>query len=287
MDAGTKLCCLIGNPVGHSISPLIHNSISEKMGINMVYTAFAVESDNVVEAVRGAYALGINGMNVTVPHKVAVMEALSQIDELAQRIGAVNTLVRAEDGFKGYNTDIIGLMRLLEDAGIEIKGNSFIILGAGGASRAIVYLCASCGADRIFLLNRSVDKAKQLAEEVNSFFPDIVEALPLKDYGRIPKGKYPVIQTTSVGLYPNCDVAPVEEDDFYELVSEGVDIICNPTNTKFMKLCAKHGAEAYNGLKMLLYQGVAAYELWNNVKVPRNICDEVLTLMEKEMQKNG
>ena len=122
MDAGTKLCCLIGNPVGHSISPLIHNSISEKMGINMVYTAFAVESDNVVEAVRGAYALGINGMNVTVPHKVAVMEALSQIDELAQRIGAVNTLVRAEDGFKGYNTDIIGLMRLLEDAGIEIKG---------------------------------------------------------------------------------------------------------------------------------------------------------------------
>ena len=287
MDAGTKLCCLIGNPVGHSISPLIHNSISEKMGINMVYTAFAVESDNVVEAVRGAYALGINGMNVTVPHKVAVMEALSQIDELAQRIGAVNTLVRAEDGFKGYNTDIIGLMRLLEDAGIEIKGNSFIILGAGGASRAIVYLCASCGADRIFLLNRSVDKAKQLAEEVNSFFSDIVEALPLKDYGRIPKGKYPVIQTTSVGLYPNCDVAPVEEDDFYELVSEGVDSICNPTNTKFMKLCAKHGAEAYNGLKMLLYQGVAAYELWNNVKVPRNICDEVLTLMEKEMQKNG
>ena len=186
-----------------------------------------------------------------------------------------------------HNTDIIGLMRLLEDAGIEIKGNSFIILGAGGASRAIVYLCASCGADRIFLLNRSVDKAKQLAEEVNSFFPDIVEALPLKDYGRIPKGKYPVIQTTSVGLYPNCDVAPVEEEDFYELVSEGVDIICNPTNTKFMKLCAKHGAEAYNGLKMLLYQGVAAYELWNNVKVPRNICDEVLTLMEKEMQKNG
>lgn len=287
MNAKTKLCCLLGNPVEHSISPLIHNTLAEKLNINLAYTAFKVEADNIKAAIEGAEALGILGMNVTVPHKCAVIPYLDEIDDLADKIGAVNTIVTTENGYKGYNTDIIGLGRQLCEEGIMIKGREVIILGAGGASKAITFLCAQEGAAKVYLLNRSVDKAAGLAKEVNRYFNDIVVPMELKDYYKLPKGKYPVIQTTSVGLYPNVDNAPIEDDEFYDLVEAGVDIIFNPAETRFMQLCRKHGAPAYNGLKMLLYQGVAAFELWNGVKVSDETAKELLALMEKEMQVNG
>ena len=188
MDAHTRLCCLIGKPVGHSLSPLIHNTLAAAMGINMVYTAFAVDEMDVGAAIRGASAMGFGGLNVTVPHKCAVIPELVELDPLAEHIGAVNTLVPVEGGFKGYNTDIIGLKRELEEAGITIAGQEVIILGAGGASNAITYLCASEGASRIWLMNRSLDRAKRLATEVNSHFPGIVKAISLTDYHIIPKG---------------------------------------------------------------------------------------------------
>lgn len=287
MNARTKLCCLIGNPVEHSISPLIHNTLAEKMHINLAYTAFKVEKDNVGNAIRGAKALGILGMNVTVPHKCDVIQYLDEMDELAAKIGAVNTIVTTNNGYKGYNTDIIGLGRQLREEEIQINGRDVIILGAGGASKAITYLCAQEGAARIFLLNRSINKACELANEVNEHFSNVVVPMELNDYGQLPKKKYPVIQTTSVGLYPNVDKAPIENEDFYELVEAGVDIIFNPKETKFMKMCKAHNAPAYNGLKMLLYQGIAAFELWNDVKVSDEHVQEILALMEKEMKING
>lgn len=279
----TKLACLIGNPVGHSISPLIHNTLAEKMGIDMVYTSFAVEDENVGAAVNGAHAFGYKGMNVTVPHKCNVIPFLKEIDPLAQKIGAVNTLVPCEGGFKGYNTDIIGLARELSECGVTIAGNEVIIIGAGGASRSIVYLCADLGATRIWLLNRSVDKAEALAAEVNTYFGQVVVPLALDEFKKIPHAKYPVIQTSSVGMHPKTGVAPIMDEEFYELVSVGVDIICNPAETEFMKLCKRHNAQAYNGLKMLLYQGVAAFELWNEVKVSQELSDYVYGLMQAEM----
>lgn len=283
MDAKTKLCCLIGNPVEHSFSPMIHNMLSERMNINMIYTAFRVESSMLEDAVKGAWALGINGLNVTVPHKCAVIPYLSDIDPLAAKIGAVNTLVRSENGFKGYNTDITGLGRQLDEENVTINDNSVIILGAGGASRAITFLCAQKGARKIWLLNRSLSKAETLAREVNGYFGEVVTALPIENFSDLPKGKYPVIQTTSVGLFPDTGCAPIENDDFYEYVSDGVDIIFNPSETEFMKKCRKHGARAHNGLKMLLYQGIAAYELWNNVHVPQETAREILDMMEREI----
>ena len=287
MNAKTALCCLIGNPVEHSISPLIHNTLAERMGINLAYAAAKVETDAVGDAIKGAKALGVRGMNVTVPHKCTVMDYLDEIDELAYKIGAVNTIVTTDKGYKGYNTDIIGLGRQLDEEGIVVTDNEVIILGAGGASKAITYLCASKGAKRVWLLNRSLDKAVELADEVNRSFGDIVKPLSINDFKQIPQGKYPVIQTTSVGLHPNDDAAPIEDESFYDLVSAGVDIIFNPPETKFMKLCKAHGANAYNGLKMLLYQGIAGFELWNNVKVSDELAKDILTLMEKEMNQNG
>ena len=282
MDAKTKLCCLIGNPVAHSLSPLIHNTLAAEMGINMAYMAFAVEPGLVEDAVKGATAMGFLGLNVTVPHRCAVMKYLTGTDPLAAEIGAVNTLVRTDNGFKGYNTDIIGLRRELTEENVIIKDREVIILGAGGASNAITYLCAQMGAKHIYLLNRSLEKAENLSACVNRKFGNVAEAMRLEDYHRIPDGKYPVIQTTSVGLYPHIDDSP-EEDDFYKLVSEGVDIIFNPAETAFMKKCREYGAPCYNGLKMLLYQAVASFELWNNVTVPKELTDEVLKMLEKEL----
>ena len=282
MNSKTKLCCLIGNPVEHSISPLIHNFLAEKMDINLVYTAFKVEDELLGQAVRGAKALGVLGMNVTVPHKCNVMEYLDEIDDIAAKIGAVNTVVTTQNGYKGYNTDILGLRRQLVEEGIVIKGREVIIIGAGGASRAITYLCANEGAKKIWLLNRNLPNAQALANEVNQSYTDVVCPLTLDEYVKIPKGKYPVIQTTSVGMYPNTDKAAIEDREFYELVEAGVDIIFNPFETKFMKLCKDSNAKAFNGLKMLLYQGVAAFELWNGVKVSEELSKEVFSLMEKE-----
>ena len=286
MDAKTRLCCLIGNPVGHSLSPMIHNTLAEELGINLCYTAFKVEKDRLHEAVAGADAFNILGMNVTVPHKCEIIKELSDIDPLAARIGAVNTLVRVDGGYKGYNTDAIGLYRELEEENIIIKDKEVIILGAGGASNAITYICADKGAAKIYLLNRTFDKAKKLADDVNSHFGDVVVPLAISDYRLIPEGKYPVIQTTSCGLYPNNDDAPIYDKEFYELVEAGVDIIFNPAKTMFMMLCKESGARAYNGLKMLLYQGIAAFELWNNIKVPKNLADKILGMMERKLKES-
>jgi len=280
----TKVCGLIGNPVAHSISPLIHNSLAEFQNIDLAYVTFKVESGKVAEAVRGAYELGVFGLNVTVPHKNEVIDSLVDMDPLAKNIGAVNTLVRVNGGYKGYNTDMLGLQRQLVDASIELAGIDVIILGAGGAARAIVYLCAREGAKSIYILNRTLENAQQLANEVNTVLDtNVVIGMKIQDYKELPNKQFITIQTTSVGLHPNDDCAPIENYDFYDKVSVGVDIIYNPTKTKFMKLVESKGKRAYNGMKMLLYQGVCAFELWNEIKVSEDVIEEVYALMKKEL----
>ncbi len=284
IKASTKVCGLIGNPVGHSISPLIHNTLAERLGIDLAYVTFKVEKGRVKTAVEGAYELNIQGMNVTVPHKQSVMESLVSIDPMAKAIGAVNTLVRTENGYRGYNTDILGLKRELEDENISLKDEQVIILGAGGASRAIAFLCAQSGAKRVYLLNRTVMKAEEIAAAVNAHFEkNIIVPMDINNYPKLSGDKYITIQTTSVGLHPDDDKAVIEDMEFYKMVKAGVDIIYNPAETRFMKLVKMNGAPAYNGLKMLLYQGVAAFELWNNISVSREDAMYVYDCMKKEL----
>lgn len=283
----TRVCGLIGNPVGHSVSPAIHNNLARLTGKDMVYITFKVERGDVEAAVRGAYSLNILGLNVTVPHKSEVIDSLVDIDPLAKAIGAVNTLVRVDGGFKGYNTDILGLARELEDEGIELADSKVIILGAGGAARAITFLCSSKGAKKIYLLNRSVDKAQDIAHAVNTHFNnEKVIPMNIADYADIPGDDYIVIQTTSVGLHPNDTAVVIDDESFYKKAAVGVDIIYNPAETMFMKLIKAQGKKAYNGLKMLLYQGVSAYELWNDCKISKKEADEVYKCLEKELGIN-
>ena len=167
MDGKTRVCGLIANPVEHSMSPLMQNFYAERTGVNLAYVPFKVEDDKVGDAVRGAFALNILGLNVTVPHKQRVMEYLADMDEDARAIGAVNTLVRVQDGYKGYNTDGAGLKRALDTAGIGICNENCILIGAGGAAKAAAYVLAKGGAKSIYILNRNQEKAAGLAGYIN------------------------------------------------------------------------------------------------------------------------
>ena len=174
IDGKTRLIGLMGNPVEHTLSPVIHNGISERMGIPSVYMPFHVEAERVSDAVKGAYALNVLGMNVTVPHKNAVMKELVEIDAAAEHIGAVNTLVRIDGkgGYKGYNTDMMGLRRQIHEDGVNLCRRTVVVLGAGGAAKAVVYMCLLDGAEKVYLLNRTVEKAQAIAVQMNGLGKD-------------------------------------------------------------------------------------------------------------------
>lgn len=268
INGRTRTCGLIGDPVEHTLSPLIHNTLAERLGQELVYVPFHVERGRLAEAVKGAEALNILGLNVTVPYKSEVISCLAEIDKLAEDIGAVNTLVRTPGGYKGYNTDMEGLYRAMRSEGIRIEGERIILLGAGGAARAVAWLCAARGAEKVYLLNRTLDRAETVAEEVNtSAGRRVVCPMGLADYAQIPEGKYLAIQGTPIGLSPSNGDVVIADAAFYEKVHTGFDLIYNPWETKFMRLVKAHGGRACNGLKMLLYQGIIAYELWNRVDV--------------------
>ncbi|MCM1154413.1 MAG: shikimate dehydrogenase [Roseburia sp.] len=281
----TRTCGLIGNPVEHTLSPLIHNTLAGDCGQDLVYVPFLVEEGKVEEAVRGAYALHILGLNVTVPYKSEVMAALVEVDGLAAKIGAVNTLVRTEGGYKGYNTDMSGLYRAMTGEGIRLEGEEIILLGAGGAARSVAFLCGEQKAAKVYLLNRSREKAVQVAGEVNAAFGrDFIMPMSLSEHPKLPDKKFLAIQGTSVGLSPHDDEVIIEDMAFYQKIHTGFDLIYRPFTTKFMKLVEDAGGKAYNGLKMLLYQGIDAYELWNQVKIDEK---EAALVYEKLRQAMG
>lgn len=282
----TRTCGLIGNPVEHTMSPAIHNTLADAMGENLVYVPFRVPENSVKEAVEGAWALNLLGCNVTVPYKSAVLPYLKEIDPLAEKIGAVNTLVRTDGGFRGYNTDMPGLYRAMCGDGVKPEGEKVLILGAGGVARAVAMLLAEKGAQKAVILNRTVEKAERVAEEVNTISGrNFAEAMAVENYGSLPEGeRYLCIQATNVGMFPKTDEAVIEDAAFYQKIHTGYDLIFNPAKTRFMELTEAAGGRAFNGLKMLLWQGIIAYELWTGTKVGDNLAERVYTAMKQAMK---
>lgn len=282
----SKVCGVMAYPVEHSMSPLMHNFYAEKTGMDLVYVPLKVREDQVEAAVKGAFALNFTGLNVTVPHKQAVMKYLTEIDEDAQAIGAVNTLVRQEEGFKGYNTDAAGLSRAMREAGVTVAGRKCVLIGAGGAAKAAAHVLAKEGAAEIYCLNRGIDRAEALAELMNQRFGRrIMIPMALSDYGKLPEGPFLVLQTTSVGMHPKVNEAPIEDEAFYKKVETAVDIVYTPLETRFMKLVKEAGGKAIGGLDMLIYQGIIAYELWNPEAIfTPGLIEEARQLMIKELE---
>lgn len=284
IDGKTRTCGLLGNPVEHTMSPAIHNTLAKRRGHNLVYVPFLVEQGNLAAAVKGAYALNVLGLNVTVPYKSEVMESLAEVDALAAQIGAVNTLVRIEGGYKGYNTDMLGLYRAMTEDGVKVEGEEIVLLGAGGVARAVAYLCASKKAARVYLLNRTLTKAKEVAEEVNQAAgKEIVIPMMLSEHEKLPDKKFLAIQGTSVGLAPRDEEVVIADASFYQKIHTGYDLIYRPYQTRFMKLVEEAGGKAYNGLKMLLYQGIIAYELWNEVTITKEDAQAAYEKMKEAM----
>ncbi|MCR4990383.1 MAG: AAA family ATPase [Lachnospiraceae bacterium] len=249
---------LIGHPLGHSISPVIHEYLGHRLGIDVSYDLFDTEAEALDEVVTSLCKNGIKGVNVTIPYKTGVIKHLSYVDAPVKNIGACNTIVCKEDGLYGYNTDYSGLSRALSDYGLELKDKKVAILGAGGASKAVRYLCSIKGAAKIYIFNRTVREEG---------------ILPLSDFDKYASEGFDlIIQTTSVGMYPDTQKCVIEDEKLLSDAAAGFDLIYNPLETVFMKSLRSSGKFAYNGLRMLLYQGVEAFKLINNVNdVPHDI----------------
>ena len=271
--AEDKLSGLIGHPLGHSVSPFIHEYLGSRLGVSVKYGKFDIEEKDITDTVKSFLNEGFAGLNVTIPYKSTIMQELVAIDDAPSKLGAVNTIVNTGDGFKGYNTDYLGLKRELDYYGIDIKDKNVVILGAGGASRAVKYLCTLFGAKQILQFNRTPGKDGALSYS---------EALSL------PKeAKQIVFQTTSVGLFPNVSDSPIMEESFFDGVEYGIDIIYNPLETQFMKMVKAHGGIAYNGLRMLLYQAVEAFKLFYKIDdISPNIEEDCYLNLLFNMNKN-
>lgn len=304
IDGKTGLLGLLGNPVEHSVSPVLHAALASKRQDNYAYLAFRVEKEHLGAAVEGAYALGAKGLNVTVPYKKEVMHYLCEIDEKAQVIGAVNTLVRTEHGYKGYNTDMPGLYRAMCYDGVSLEGKNVVVIGAGGVANAVMGMLLEAKVKKILILNRTKEKAKQLSERFLTAYTAGTTAVTVASYeedyltvmdemardtagtGHMTPSDWLAIQATSLGMSPRTDAVAIEEPAFYDRIACGYDLIFNPYETKFMKLVKAHGGKSFNGLRMLLFQGIYAYELWNNISIPDEWAADVLQQMKEAMGIN-
>ncbi|MBQ9608263.1 MAG: shikimate dehydrogenase [Lachnospiraceae bacterium] len=276
---------IFGNPIKHTLSPVIHDNLSDMLGLNERYIPFQIE-ERLGDYVKAAYESQILGLNITVPYKEKVIPYLVDIDEDAEKIGAVNTLVRADGGYKGYNTDMEGLYRSVTEAGFEIKDNNIIMLGAGGAARAVAYMCVKYGAKKVYIVNRTLEKAEKLADDMNMIKKDNANEktfIPIaaSDYIRIPNDRYLFIQSTSIGLNADDGLPLVCDENFYDMADAAVDLIYNPEKTKFLEVMSKKKIPYINGLKMLLYQGIIAFEYWNNVKISQDMSEKIYSELKK------
>ncbi len=253
IDAQTQLYGIIGNPVRHSLSPIIHNGAFRRMGLNAVYLAFEVK--NLKEAITGIRGLGIRGVSVTIPFKTEVIPLLDVVDDVARRIGAVNTIVNEGERLIGYNTDWTGAVEALEEK-VDIRGKKVVLLGAGGSARAIAFGLKERGC-QVMIVNRSEEKSELLAKELGLIHcpPSSIEELE----GDI------VINTTSVGMFPD-----VSETPFSKVVLKKgmtvMDIVYRPLWTRFLQEAEQRGCVTIDGLEMLVHQGAAQLEIWTGKK---------------------
>lgn len=271
IKGSTNIVGLIGHPVEHSFSPPMHNVAFDALNMDWAYVAFDVDPFNVKSAIEGAKSLNIRGFNVTIPHKIEVMKYLDEIDEVAGLIGAVNTI--DFKSMKGYNTDGIGAVKAIEEVA-SIKNKNVVVAGAGGASRAISFYIAKYGAESVTILNRNVEKAQSLADDINLI--DDVNADSIKNIKDHVADADILIDTTPVGMHPNVndDAIICAEDMHEDLVV--FDAVYNPNETVLIKEAIKANAKPVYGIKMLLYQGAESFKIWTGQNPPVDVMEDAL-----------
>lgn len=273
----TRLLGVIGNPIEHSISPQLHNTISMYLNEDLAYVPFRVEKNNLESAVRGLKSLNFVGFNVTIPYKSDIIKYIDVNTREALLIGAVNTVKNINGKLYGYNTDAEGFYKsFTREAGTDFKDKKVALIGAGGAARAIAVKIALQGASKIYILNRTISKAANIAEVVNNNIKCVAEYYQFDKYSEnILKQCDVIINTTSLGMYPDVDISPVE--DTFQFSSHQIvyDVIYNPSRTKFLFAAENRGCKTINGFGMLIYQGIYAYEIWTGLKLPDDLVNNL------------
>jgi shikimate dehydrogenase len=270
INGQTKLVGLIGYPVEHSLSPAMHNSAFAALNLNWCYVPLPVLPERLGEAGAGLRALGFVGANVTVPHKEAVMSYLDEVAPEAQAIGAVNTIVVREAELIGYNTDWQGFFTTLNEGSFSLHDKQAVVLGAGGAARAVVYALAQAGA-QVAILNRTPSRAHALVQDFSPLFSALsLCALPLtwQALEERTTEAHLLVNTTPVGMWPDADRSLWPEDLAFPGHLTVFDLVYNPRQTKLLWQARTAGAKVIGGLGMLVHQGAAAFELWTGEKAP-------------------
>jgi shikimate dehydrogenase len=269
VDGKTVLYGIIGNPVSHSFSPAMQTSAFQHLGINAVYLPFPTTESNLPHALDALYLLNIRGFNVTVPFKEKIVKHLPLLSDEVKLLGSVNTVVRTDNGWKGYSTDGSGFIRSLKEKKVELAGKSILLAGAGGAARAIALSLANQELASLSILNRTHEKARllnELLESSGTKTPIKINPINTESFDII-------INTTSVGMEGNQCLFTKEQINSSKLV---VDIIYNPPETPLLVEARRMGIPGYNGIGMLLFQGIEAFEIWTGEKAPIQVMEESL-----------
>jgi shikimate dehydrogenase len=268
----TKILGVMGDPIEHSLSPVMHNAAIQHLGLDFVYVPLAVKPADLPAVLAGLQAIGCGGFNATIPHKQAIMAHLAEISPVAKAIGAVNTVWRVPSGWAGTNTDILGFLAPLQALP---KPRKAVILGYGGAARAIVAGCLELGCTEVWVVGRDADKLAQFQASwpgVNlqiQEWPQLAALLPAVDL---------VVNCSPVGMYPQGDNCPLTLTEIDLLPSEAIvyDLIYTPRPTKLLQLAADRGCQTIDGLEMLVHQGAAGFEIWTGAKAPIEVMRQAL-----------
>lgn len=254
---------LIGEKLGHSLSPDIHEDLYRYLNIDAKYNLFPIEKENIQDAVKALKVLGIKGCNVTIPYKEIAMKQLDYISDEAKKIGAINTILVKDNKTYGYNTDYYGFKSMLDKDGVVIQNNEFYVLGSGGAAKAIVQCLLDFCASKVVIVSRDKERAQK------KFVDDRLNFMTYEELKFIKKS-YAVVNTTPCGMYPKVDSTPINR----EILSKfglAIDIVYNPEETKFLIESRLEGLKIVKGLYMLVAQAMKSEEIWNEIIISREI----------------
>ncbi len=292
LDSKEKLFGLLGNPLGHSLSPLLHKYLLKKIGQEGQYRMFEIKENQLAETVNGMKTDGFLGFNVTIPYKQAIVRYLDEVDEEAHFIGAVNTVFFSKDRLLGFNTDGQGFVAAMKNSEVDLDNCSAIVLGAGGAARAVTFNLIRHGAKKLFIFNRTEQSTKNLVKEVRETFQSVeVDSgdLDAKAISSVLGSFQLIINSTSLGMWPDISKTPY----FFERGASGqvaIDLVYNPLQTKFLKSAQEAGAKTVDGLDMFIFQGSASLKIWlgleNNIDFNRDQLRNYLTLELKKNEHN-
>lgn len=277
-DAQTRLCALIGNPVEHSLSPLIHNAAFKARGLNFVYLAFRVEESQVGQAIDGIRALNICGASVTIPHKVTALRHMDQLDPVAEKIGSINTVVNDGGILIGYNSDGTGALEAFQGQDIDLAGKSVLVLGSGGAARAITFtLVMSTKIRRLTIAGIVKNELAALAGDLRKVSKVPVKTAIMEDrfFEHDASSEDVLINCTPVGMYPALDSSPVPSY-FFQKGMTVFDVVYNPPKTKLLSFAEGAGCTIISGVEMFINQATVQFQLWTGEKAPEHVMREVI-----------